>query len=695
MPDYKVGDLRNNARRGSRHKKRLTRNGVSVLPFQQRPFAAVDGEGMTDKSGRHHYTLLRAGEHELFNSDGSPLSMRQCFTFLANLPPTHIYIAFSFGYDITMMCRSLPPDRAERLVSREKRTLKTPSGKSIVPPVDFEDWRLDFMPGKSFSIQWDSRPANQRHKKALNGEQGPRISVSDVFSFFQCSFVEALTRWFPERADVIDKIREGKEQRADFGAVDRDYVRKYCELECAWLVSLMDKVRDVCYSLGIFPRRWEGPGMLVQALLAKEGVPRNTEAVISHNSYVYDDVMHYSNSAYYGGHFEPYKIGRIKGPIYGYDINSAYAGVYRHLPCLRHGTWEPIRDGVPIGGLWIGFVEYRHHKHVITCGLPIRLPNGTIVFPRAGSGFYWSVEVEAAKPLLESFVVRSGYTYTSNCNCRPFEWVEAIFEERKRIGKTSRGMILKLVLASIYGKLCQSVGDPTFSHPVWASLITAYVRAQLLTAMCDGVERAPGSDVIMAATDGFYTTRRRRFPLGAGLGEWEEKVHSEMLVVQSGVYFIPGEKTKTRGAPRARVDKSRQAFFDAWEEYLDAWNDDAEPPICTVPVAVTNFVGLALALARGKPETAGQWVDDDRAMAFDWRSKRELPAVDGHSVALVDGTYLQTVPQEWDEKVITTPYAKPIGGAVFRAKRSKSEEYKLEAEWQPDWNDSGGVTVGE
>jgi len=679
MADYADGDFRNNLRKRNRNKTRRTRGGVTVLPFQQRPFAAVDGEGMTDKNGRHHYTLLRAGTHELFNSDGSPLSMHQCFTFLANLPPTHIYIAFSFGYDITMMCRDLPPERAERLVSREKRTFCKEGGKPVTLPVDYQEWRLDYMPGKSFSIKW---------------KDGHWITISDVFSFFQCSFVEALTRWFPERQDVIDKIREGKNQRSDFGGVDRDYIRKYCQLECEWLCALMDKVRDVCYSLDIFPRRWEGPGQLVQALLSKEGVPRNTEAVISSNSYVYQDVMHYSNSAYYGGRFEPAKIGRIKGPIYGYDINSAYAGVYRHLPCLRHGTWQPIRDGVPITGLWIGFVEYRHHPHVFMCGLPIRLPNGTIVFPRAGSGFYWSVEVDAAVPMLESYVVRSGYTYTPNCDCRPFEWVEAIFEERKRIGKTSKGMILKLVLASIYGKLCQSVGDPTFSHPVWASLITAHVRAQLMKAMCDGVEKYPGSDIIMAATDGFYTTRRRGFPLGAGLGEWEEKVHSEMLVVQSGVYFIPGEKTKTRGAPRARVDKSREAFFEAWETYLDGWNEDGDISICTVPVPVTNFVGLALALARGKPETAGQWVDDDRQMAFDWRSKRKLGVKAGKVLALVDASYLQTIPQEWDEKVITTPYAKRIGGAISRARSNKSEEYKLEAEWQPDWNDGGGVVIG-
>lgn len=694
MPDYKEGDYRNQWRKKDRHKT-LLYQGVHIAPFQQRPFAAVDGEGMTDKYGRHHYTLLRAGPYELFNDDASPLTLEQCFTFLANLPPTHIYIAFSFGYDITMMCRELPPERGEQLMSREKRTF-VKDGKAMTLAVDYQGWRLDYMQGKSFTIRWDTRPPKLRNRKAAAGEQGPRISISDVFSFFQCSFVEALTRWFPERADVIDKIREGKEQRADFGAVDRTYVRKYCELECAWLVALMDKVRDVCYSLGIFPRRWEGPGMLVQALLSAKGVPRNTEATLSPIPFVYDDIMHYANSAYYGGRFEPFKIGLIKGPIWGYDIRSAYAGVYRDLPCLRHGRWEPIREGVPITGLWVGFVEYRHHPHVFTCGLPIRLKNGTIVFPRAGSGFYWSVEVEAAEPLLESWVVRSGYRYIPNCDCRPFDWVEAIYEERKRIGSTSKGMILKLVLASIYGKLCQSVGDPTFSHPVWASLITAFVRAQLLKAMCDGVERAPGSDVIMAATDGFYTTRKRGFPLGERLGEWEEKEHSEMLVVQSGVYFIPGEKTKTRGAPRAKVDKSRQAFYTAWEEYIEGldWSKD-DIPICVVGVPVTNFVGLALALARGKPETAGQWVDDDRQMAFDWRSKRELPSRDGKLVpSLIDGTYLQTVPQEWDEKVITTPYAKKIGGAIAKARDSKSEEYKLEAEWQPDWNDSG-IRIGE
>lgn len=42
----------------------------------------------------------------------------------------------------------------------------------------------------------------------------------------------------------------------------------------------------------------------------------------------------------------------------------------------------------------------------------------------------------------------------------------------------------------------------------------------------------------------------------------------------------------------------------------------------SVPVEVNNFVGLKIALSRGKPETAGRWNKETRVISFDYRSKR-------------------------------------------------------------------------
>ena len=44
-------------------------------------------------------------------------------------------------------------------------------------------------------------------------------------------------------------------------------------------------------------------------------------------------------------------------------------------------------------------------------------------------------------------------------------------------------------------------------------------------------------------------------------------------------------------------------------------------PVSSVPA--TNFVGLKLALSRGKPETAGVWKEEQRQIKFDYGNKRE------------------------------------------------------------------------
>ena len=660
-------------RASSRHITRRTIDGQSVLSFGNRPFIGVDGEGgntLLDGKRHHVYKLLRVGDSELFNSDGSELSSRQCLDFLSRLENGNVYVAFYFDYDVTMILRGLPEERLKRVFN--PRPMERNPGSYW--PTDIGRYQVKYMRGKELAVRRND-----------GSEQAPKwstwVTVSDVGSFFQCSFVKALRQWFTEASyeRTIQLIEEGKAMRAEFEELT-SHTREYCGLEVRMLALLMERFREMCSGVNIRPQKWQGPGNLVAAVMRREGFPRNKDLSLW-GTPIGNHVLGMANAAYYGGRFEAGVIGNIEGPIYQYDINSAYPSVYRRLPCLVHGKWHPInsRSSSLLGSdsLWIGRIGFDHRPNVHYCGFPVRTKDGTIVFPRAGRGIYWSHEIEAAHPYLEDWHFSNGFVYEARCGCEPFDWVYEIYEERKRVGKGGKGIPLKLVLNSTYGKLCQSIGTAPYANPIWASLITSYVRATLYrAAMASRDPSQPGLGTLMLATDGIFTLDERTLPIGTQLGEWEATTHDNMFVVQSGLYFIDNKMPKTRGTPGARIAAMETQFRTEWSKYIQevgSWSSDVDFRNCNVNVPVVNFVSLALALARGKPGTAGEWIAEDKAISFDWRNKREITYP-----PIVHKEELFTLPRGGGIEFDNVPYSKRIG-ALHAGTR-------LETSGQPDWN---------
>lgn len=661
-------------------------HGLIKGAFQERDFVACDGEGV-NRDGRHEYVLLRIGHDELCEADGSVLTSLKCLDFIARQNPDRIYCGFYFDYDVTKILQGLPVERMERIVRRELRKRKDNPGSCY--PVQWQGYEIDYMKGKEFRVRYQ-RPY---------GKEVPWVVISDVGPFFQCSFVKALKAWFgwtegkppneiwhgetPEFEKIVNLIAEGKDQRANFGGLDQ-YMHDYCKLECDMLVLLMNKFRDVCYELKLYPQEWQGPGRLVSAVLAREKYPRSKDVPLW-NGPRGADIAELANGAYYGGRFEAGIIGDVPGPIYQYDINSAYPAVYRTLPCLLHGVWEQFTDTLPADGLYIADIQFGHDYANQYCGLPVRTKTGTLLFPMAGRGVYWSHEINTALPYLNRCNTFRGYRYIRTCECDPFSWVEPMYHERKKLGKSGKGIVLKLALNSTYGKLCQSVGMPTFANPIHASLITSHTRSQLYSAM---MQKERGHDVIMAATDGIFTLSPRDLPCSETLGEWEKTVHPKIFVVQSGVYYVDGQIPKTRGTAVSRLIKHEQQFRDAWTEYLPQvrrWKTPKDQQICSVTVPVSNFISLSLALAWRKPELAGEWLNEPRHIAFEWFSKRTV-FVGGKPVMGGGDTWLVTRPQESSAYGQSIPYAKAIGGVLDRIRNDPIEEERVMQDTQPDWS---------
>lgn len=621
-----------------------------------RNFAGVDGEGGNlpvhgDPSDmRHEYLLLRAGDQVL--KTGKPLTALECLSFLADLPKDVIYVGYFFDYDVSMILRELPSERLSRLMNRAVRTSR---GYNVPMPIEYLGFQFDYLPGKEFKVK---------------REDEPRWTViSDVGSFFQCTFLSALTSWGVGNEEQLASIAASKADRGNFGELTEETIA-YNELECDLLVQLMSKFRAVCQGAGYIPVKWQGPGNLAAAMFQKHGIPKKSEIIKTQPW----DLWEAANNSYYGGRFETGYVGPVERPIHQWDINSAYPYSMTKLPCLRHGGWEFQYELPTDDSLFLAEGEFSpvEGPRVSFYGFPVRRKNGSIHFPGSGNGYYWSPEIRAS--IHQRFRPRRVWRYRKNCECVPFSFIPEVYELRRRIGKTSKGMVLKLALNSLYGKLAQSIGGAPYANPIWASLITAYTRAHLQEVIHDprtcGAGGPCGKDVVMLATDGVFTIDDRpniQYDPAKPLGGWDHELHEEgMVVIQPGLYFYGDKsvKPKTRGLPMVKVVEYRREFYETWEAVHETGNLGL-----TVSVPIRSFIGVKLGTFRRKWDGIGQWQHDcpipktcpeqgnhiHKSVSFDWSTKRD-PAATMDSFNAV-----RTYPYRGRVDEPNFPYSKEIG----------------------------------
>lgn len=615
-------------------------------------FCGIDGEGgnIPDPQALfgtvHSYLLLRAGEFKLENPAG--LDFYQCADFLCSLPRDRIYVGYFFDYDVTMMLKSLPQERVQRIFDRSKRF-----NDGRLMPVDYGPYQLDYLPHKEFKVR-------------RKGE--PWTIISDVGQFFQSTFLKTLEKWGIGTPEEREMIRVGKAQRADFTGVT-DEIRAYNALEILLLEQLMSEFRAVCIDTGYVPRKWQGPGYLAAAMLAHHGIPKRKDIPIMMN----DDFRRLANDAYYGGRFETTGAGPIQGPVYQYDINSAYPSILRTLPCLTHGSWRRIRE-LPDSGLWFGQIYFNHPTARLLYNFPVRTKEGNIFYPREGNGVYWSTEIEAAVRAGSRISFATGWLYEPHCECRWFDFIDDYYARRLALGKSNKGTVLKLAGNSIYGKLAQSIGYAPYANPIWAGLITAGCRAKII----DAYSLAP-DHTYMIATDGIFTGVKLDLNVSTDLGDWEETVHEDgIFIVQPGIYYVSDGDVKTRGVERGRINQRREDFEAAWRQFVESHGENY-----TVTVPVDNFITARQALARRRWSISGTWEKDTREISFDWSIKRQ------RTMGITTDQGMRTVPHRGQRDLFSVGYDKLIGGQIqgnlFSRWRDPGLIEKERMEEQPDW----------
>ncbi len=595
-----------------------------------RVWVGLDGEGKT-VAGKHRYTLLAAasGSFRATIGDGNTfLSSRQCIDFILNLPKRFKVAGFCLTYDWTLILKDLPDKTLYRLFRPETR-----QGETGPTPVYWGPYKLNLL-GKGKVV-------------IANRKTGAKTVVWDVFGFFQGSYVNALKKWSVGTQAQIDRIYAMKKQRRDFDQVPFEKIREYCLEECQLLAELMTELDEAHEAAGLKLKSWYGAGSTASVLLDKLKVETS----------IADPPKELSvpvRQAFFGGRFEHSVIGPVEGPIYGYDISSAYPYALTKLPCLTHGRWVFTDSASRAKKASISLIHYGFSRGPYrSCfgALPFRRKNGNIIYPlRSAGGWSWGVEFWPAARFDKHLRFKSAYIYETECNCRPFAEIARYYETRLQWGKEARGIVLKLGMNSCYGKLAQSVGSHKFRCLIWAGLVTAHCRGQILDLM---TLHSKQSNILGIATDGLYTLEKvvpsrpsGHSPTAGGkpLGGWECKAYDSLFFIQPGVYFQPmsegsatqlEEKTRSRGVPRITVAEQQQRIVDSWNKGERSIAIEGLTRFWGIKSSIKRKViqdGKSVSFEYQRHDNYGQWVDHPHVLEYSAQPKRYQIASDGQTL---------------------------------------------------------------
>lgn len=507
-----------------------------------RYWIGVDGEGI----GRdpHRYVYLASGDtlgrkRSIENTRG--LSTIECLDFFLSHPTDGRLCGYYLGYDWTMILKDLPDKSIYHLLRPELRQLPKEEGGGF-SVVEFKGYKLHYL------------STMMRVSK-----KGKSVTVWDIGRFFQAPFVDSLRKWNINAP--IDAIEQKKGERSGFSRLTKD-IREYCKSECLALSELATALETAHSDIGLKPKSWHGPGSTASVALDAMGIKDKRGDNIP------EEVNHAASCAFFGGRFEQSTIGGVD-KVYGYDIVSAYPYQSFNLPCLEHGRWRRTKSVKRMLSARHACVRY----HVSDIGvdrpwgpLPCRLSNGNIVYPRGGfNGWAWREEFKLAEQHWPGVTFKEAWILETDCDCRPFARVLEWFRERVKLGKSAKGLTLKLLLNSIYGKTAQTVGHPKYASRIWAGMITSGTRAHLLTLMLTHKDMR---NVKALATDGLYSTEELDdlpMPLAPDLlGSWERKPHGTMVFVRPGIYWSDSDDTiRARGVGRRNLDVQRERVREA------------------------------------------------------------------------------------------------------------------------------------
>jgi hypothetical protein len=516
-------------------------------------FSAYDGESIRD-----HYVLLANDRGEsVENLDG--LTTAECLEFLARPTPksrSETRLIFGSSFDVAHWVKDFTAEQRERLYAGER--------------VTFERWTVEYLPRRLFVI-YDHETPNK-----------PQIKYHDVSSWFQGSFLDAVTEWIGEPPALLVR---GKRERGTWRHWSLARIRSYNLLECELLVQLVLKMDAGLKRLSppITLRSWYGPGAAASWLL-NHAPGLYTDFRYFSPEHVGDGLLDPMRRAYFGGRIELTRLGTVKR-LYRYDINSAYPWALSHLYTLTY-QWTLVTTWTaqPQSQMSIWRVSWRLPPGSPLGPFPFRETDGLISYPLTGEGWYWWPEVSAA---LRSFGARAirvdhGYVNIGDEYSVLRELVHARYLERQalRAAGDPAERLLKLAMNAMYGKFIQRLGSGRWYCLPWAGWATSLVRARLLAAV-----RGREHHVVSFSTDGIVTDAPLTVKLADHLGGWDEAYYSSGTFVLPGLYRLQPPK-----GHQLRHTRSYDPSHFSWPSILRQLEASG-----TAQVPVSIFVGHQLA----------------------------------------------------------------------------------------------------
>jgi hypothetical protein len=631
--------------------------------LEQRSFIGWDGEGYrsfavgTDGTATilHHYMLF--GCSTLQYISGPDLNTRDIFElilFVGRENPKAFHVGFSFEYDVNMILKDLP----WRMLA-----ILTDTGQVI-----WNGYRIKHIPHKLFSVS----------------KNGVSVTIFDVFGFFHTSYMRALGKFQIGRKETLEHISSGKHKRGSFTFSDLPFVLAYWRDEISLLPSLMDKLREACYSAGFYINQWHGPGALASYVLKENRVndwhPKKGS--------VPKPVQLARRLAYAGGRFQDWKCGIYDGPTYTADINSAYAAAICYLPNLATGTWRKlskatlsrIRAGKDIARFAVYRIRYDARKYAdrareyhIPFPLFHRDSKGFLTWPPSVEGWYWSPEARTVAGSPEAEFLE-GWEYVSD-DTYPFRnLINDAYSKRMQLQQVGdyAEKAYKWFLASIYGQFAQRVGwnrhlrvSPKSHVLEWAGYITSYCRALVYM----GSKRiAKLGGLISIDTDGITSTVPFKVSdliggIGENLGAWKLEYFSGIIHWQNGIYWMretdTGEWTdpKTRGIPRGRL--GRQSAIDSIRHSTIGRRIETG---CTIHLSRERFIGYRQGLQH-QWDNWRRWHPESVEVTFGGTGKgRHVPglclACKGVSPAYPHAA-MHTIVHLWSDEMLSQPHDLP------------------------------------
>lgn len=591
-------------------------------------FRVWDGEGKNFPDGTHRLTLLSNTDGEYISNEQG-LSTIECFQFLFRERTKAKDVWFSFGYDVNKILHNIPlRGKLNSLLQLWKFNFTW-----------FGGYKIKYIPRKFFSVSYGK----------------DHFRSTDIFSFFQCSFLKACEQW---GILVSDVIKQGKADRNIFDTYTPEQVLMYNLEELQDAGELIRRLYYAFKEIELVPSSWHGPGALAHTFFKKFGIKKHSvEAPFE----MQIPIRH----AYFGGRIDISGLGEYW--LNRYDISSAYPYALTGCISLEFCSWNYN----PYARVNDEHALYHIKWNVGKCKwgpFPWRKKNNIVMFPTSGEGWYWGCEVLAAERLFgKDKIQRLGAWYPFVIKKYPFkDAIEKLFKMREKVGKkTGAGIAIKLVLNSLYGKLCQSKGGKTWQNYIWAGWITAKTRSMML----DVIKEIGEDNVVVIATDGIYTKKPIYGLRTKGLGSWEYEGFNQMLIVGAGLYTIFKEDgtsyiEKQRGLPS---NLNHGWILREWgcTTKLNGKGEDS------FKSKFTTFIGMGKALSQDKP--FGVFLEEERQL--------QNVLIVGTSKRFPPVFYWQDIPWlQIDLQPRERPPNSPMLSAPYNKDREIIEELRVEEE---------------